>query len=324
MSNPGSRYRENNPLHHTKSGFRNINLKSDPARLADYLSFFFRRFMESLKASPPPVPVIINGEPLHNQQHTVTWIGHSTLLVKMNGVYFLTDPHFSERASPFRFAGPKRYTPPARNCQSLPAIDFVLISHNHYDHLDKATVNVLAEQGARFFVPLKVKAWFEKLGIQNVIELDWWDVIQYRDFTITSVPAQHFSGRSLWDRNRTLWAGWVVSSPEKRFYFAGDSGFFNGFREIGERLGPLDLAALPIGAYQPRTIMQPVHLDPDEAIHAFLELRARRFVGIHWGTFVLSDEPPSEPQQRVMAAAAARHLDERTIWILKPGETQAW
>ncbi len=309
--------------HHTSHGFRNLNSVSDPAGLREHLAFFSRRFKDSFKEAPPPLPIILNGELLHNQ-HTICWIGHSTLLVKMNGVYFLTDPHFSERASPFRFAGPKRYTPVSIKLNSLPAIDFVLISHNHYDHLDKATVKVLAETGARFFVPLKVKAWFEKRGIKNVTELDWWEVIKHRDFTITSVPAQHFSGRSLWDRNRTLWAGWVVSSPEKRFYFAGDSGYFNGFREIGERLGPFDLAVLPIGAYQPRTIMQPVHLDPDEAIHAFLELRARRFVGIHWGTFVLSDEPPAEPPQRVMAAAAARHLDEQAIWVLKPGESRAW
>jgi L-ascorbate metabolism protein UlaG (beta-lactamase superfamily) len=314
---------QNQPPHHTLNGFRNVNADFDPAGLRDYLLFFFRRLRSSFKQAPTSLPIIPNNELLHNQ-HTICWIGHSTLLVKINGVYFLTDPHFSQRASPFLFAGPKRYTPPARNRQSLPAIDFVLISHNHFDHLDKATVNVLAEKGARFFVPLKVKAWFEKRGIQNVTELDWWDEIKYRGFTVTCVPAQHFSGRSLRDRNRTLWAGWVVSSPEKRFYFAGDSGYFNGFQEIGERLGPFDLAALPIGAYQPRSIMQPVHLDPDEAVQAFLHLRARRLVGIHWGTFVLSDEPPFEPPQRVLAAAAAHQLDEQAIWILKPGESRAW
>ena len=260
-----------------------------------------------------------------SRQATVTWIGHSTLLVSLDGVNFLTDPNWGSRSGPFGgLVGVGRYTPPAVAFDDLPRIDFVLISHDHYDHLDEPTVRHLAEVfNPRFIVPLGIKKWLEDRDIRNVVELNWGESVKIGDVTVVCTPAQHGSGRTLVDQGRRLWASWAVLGS-RRFYFAGDTGYYRHFKDIGEALGPFDLAALPIGSYTPRALAKPVHISPEEALQAWQDLRAAKFLGIHWGTFGLAREPYDEPPRRIAEEVARRHLDADSVWILKPGATTAW
>ena len=257
---------------------------------------------------------------MHNP--SVTWIGHSTMLVRMDGVTFLTDPIFSERASPVAFAGPQRRVPPGVPLSELPPIDFVLISHDHYDHADVASIAALAQRGARFIVPLGLGDLVRDAG-GTASELDWWESVDVGAVQVHCVPSQHFSGRSALNSNDRLWSGWVVAGPTRRFYHAGDTGYFDGFKEIGARLGPIDLAAVPIGAYDPPAIMQFVHLNPEEAVQAALDLRATRVVAMHYGTFDLTDEPLDEPPRR-FHAAAQQSFGKRRAWTLNVGESRSW
>jgi N-acyl-phosphatidylethanolamine-hydrolysing phospholipase D len=253
----------------------------------------------------------------------ITWIGHATFLVRMDGVSFLTDPIFSDRASPVSFAGPERLVAPGVPLDALPALDFVTLSHDHYDHADLTSIAALAARGVPFFVPLGLGELVRQAG-GTATELDWWQSVDFHGVSIHCVPAQHFSGRSLTDGNQRLWAGWVIAGPTRRFYHAGDTGYFDGFRAIGARLGPIDLAALPIGAYAPAPIMHFVHMNPEEAIQAAIDLRATTAVGMHYGTFDLTDEPPDEPPRRFQAEATRRALEPVVAWTLNVGETRAW
>jgi N-acyl-phosphatidylethanolamine-hydrolysing phospholipase D len=256
---------------------------------------------------------------------TVTWVGHSTLLVQLDGVNFLTDPTWSLRLGPWSgTVGVRRFTPPGIAFGDLPPIDFVLISHDHYDHLDEATVRRLARAfNPRFVVPLGIKTWLADRGITNVSELDWSESITVKGLTIVCAPAQHGSGRALVDNGPRLWASWVVVGS-KRFYFGGDTGYSPHLAMIGEAFGPFDLAALPIGSYTPRAIARPVHMSPEEALQASRDLRSARFIGIHWGTFELAREAYDEPPRRIAAEVARLELDPRSIWLPKPGETLGW
>ena len=256
---------------------------------------------------------------------TVTWIGHSTLLVQLDGVNFLTDPTWARRSGPFDgLVGVRRFTPPLMRLEDLPRIDFVLISHDHYDHLDEPTVRRLAEVfNPTFLVPLGIKAWLADRGITNAIELSWGQSVKVKGVTIVCSPAQHGSGRTIVDQGRRLWASWAVLGSQ-RFYFAGDTGYYSHFKEIGDALGPFDLAALPIGSYTPREIARPAHISPEEALQAWTDLRAARFIGIHWGTFMLAREPHDEPPRRIAAEISRRGLDPAAVWISKPGETIPW
>jgi len=255
---------------------------------------------------------------------TVTWIGHATLLVQMDHVTFLTDPIWSERASPVDFAGPKRAQPPGLALDALPPIDFVLVSHDHYDHLDVETLGALAKRDptTRFVVPLENTPTLAEAGVTNVVELDWNQSVEIDGVRIVCLPAQHWSGRSLTDRRQTLWASWAVLGPERSFYFGGDTGYFAGFAGIGATHGPFDLAALPIGAYAPAEMMHYWHMTPEEALQAGRDLRAERFLPIHYGTFDLSDEPPDEPPRRFRAAADAAEMDPESLYVLRVGETR--
>jgi N-acyl-phosphatidylethanolamine-hydrolysing phospholipase D len=254
---------------------------------------------------------------------SVTWIGHATFLMRMDGVTFLTDPMFSERASPVGFAGPKRLNPPGVPLDALPPIDFVVLSHDHYDHTDLPSLAALAKRGTRFVVGLGMGDLIREIGGEP-IELDWWQSTEIGSVRVHCVPAQHFSGRSLGGGDQRLWAGWVVVGSSRRFYHAGDTGYFDGFRTIGERLGPIDLAAMPIGAYDPAPIMRFVHVNPEEAVRAALDVRARRVIGMHWGTFDLTDEPLDEPPRRFHAAAAAAGYQPDQAWTFAVGETRRW
>ena len=256
---------------------------------------------------------------------SITWVGHATLLVQMNGINILTDPQWSERASPVSWAGPRRLSPPGLAFEGLPRIDVVLISHDHYDHLDLDTVKRLAAaHDPLFLVPLGLKAWFAENGITRVEEMDWWQEREYRGLKYVCLPAQHFSQRTLTDANQRLWASWSVLSAQRRFYFSGDTGYFTFFKEIGQRLGPFDVAALAIGAYEPPEMMRFVHLTPEQAVQAFVDLNARALLGIHWGTFDLAEEPLDEPPQRMLAEVRRRKIDASRAWIFKIGEARPW
>jgi len=253
----------------------------------------------------------------------LTWIGHASFLVRMDGATFLTDPMFSRRASPLSFAGPRRLVPPGVAIDALPKVDFALVSHDHYDHLDLPSVRALARRGVRFVVPSGVGEIVRRAG-GEVAELEWWGRQDLGPVTVHCVPSRHFSGRSLLDRNRRLWAGFVVEGPSRRFYHAGDTASFDGFAEIGRRLGPIDLAAMPIGAYLPRRMMAPVHVTPEEALQGALAARASRIAAMHWGTFDLADEPLDEPPRRFRAEAQRLGLGDDQAWILGVGETRSW
>lgn len=255
---------------------------------------------------------------------TVTWIGHATLLVQVEHVTFLTDPTWSNRPSPVPLIGPKRYVKPGLKMENLPPIDFVVISHNHYDHLDLPTLRALAQLNpeVEFFVPVGNGDLLRQQGLKHVTELDWGQSTNYKGATIHCLPSQHWSKRSLRDTQKALWSSWAVTGDQRRFYFAGDTGYFPGFKAIGQRLGPFDLVAVPIGAYEPRAMMRESHMNPEEAVDAAQDLGASRAVAIHFGTFDLSDEPLAEPPLRFKNAASSQALGEDNAWVLNIGETR--
>ena len=318
------------PAHHREHGFANTNPAYQRPGFWTRTTFFAARVWSSTFAPRSvDLPRVANdGAALraNRREATVTWVGHATLLIQLDGVNVLTDPHWSGRASPVGFSGPRRVTPPGLRFEDLPPIHIVLISHDHYDHLDAATVQRLAAaHRPRFYVPLGLKAWFAELDITDVVELDWWGSREDRGLTLTCVPAQHFSSRSFLDLNRRLWAGWVVGGGGRRAFFGGDTGYYDAyFKEIGARLGPFDLAAVSIGAYQPAAIMRFTHTTPEESLQLFADIRGRRLVAMHWGTFDLADEPLAEPPERLLAEARRLGLDLEAIWILKHGETRNW
>jgi N-acyl-phosphatidylethanolamine-hydrolysing phospholipase D len=287
------------------------------------LPFFARRMWASLSPRSGAAARIPYDHSAMIRDPSVTWIGHSTFLVRMDGVTFLTDPMFSHRASPFSFMGPRRMVAPGVPLDELPAIDFVLQSHDHYDHLDRRTVEYLVRRGVPFLGPLGLGEWIRSLGGQ-ASELDWWQDTELQGLRIHCVPARHFSARTLRDRQRRLWCGWVVTGPTRKFYFAGDTGYASHFTEIGDRLGPFDLAALPIGAYVPAEIMHDVHVTPEEALRIAQDVKAQRVVAMHFGTFDLTDEPVDEPPKRFRAEAERLGWGEDRAWIMKIGETRAW
>ena len=257
---------------------------------------------------------------------SVTWVGHATVLLRVGGRSVLTDPHFSERASPVSFAGPKRVVAPVPALSELPHIHVVVISHNHYDHLDQESVRTLAEQpggSPRFYVPLGLKDWFARRGITDVVEMDWWESANFAGLTIDFVPVQHWSKRTLSDENQSLWGGWVIRHPELSFFFAGDTGYSKDFADIGAKFGGFDVAAIPIGAYAPRWFMQIMHLDPAEAVQVHRDVKARQSLAIHWGTFAnLTDESLYEPPIKLAEAREKAGLADEDFFVLRHGETR--
>jgi N-acyl-phosphatidylethanolamine-hydrolysing phospholipase D len=328
-ASPGTELVPGQPAHHVLGGFRNLDPAFTRASGWTRWTFIIRRSWQSITAPRLfDAPRVANdGASLRSVPPTpsITWIGHATLLVQVAGLSVLTDPQWSARAGPTSWIGSKRLTPPGLAFEALPRIDVVVISHDHYDHLDLPTVKRLAAaHDPIFLVPLGLKAWFADNGMTHVEELDWWQERQYRGVRFVCVPAQHFSQRSLWDGNRRLWASWVIGGEDRRLYFGGDTGYFAGFKEAGRRLGPFDMAALAIGAYMPPEIMKKVHTTPEEAVAAFVDLDARVMLGIHWGTFDLAEEPLDEPPVRMLAEIRRRDIDPSRAWILKIGETRAW
>jgi len=250
----------------------------------------------------------------------VTFVNHATVLLQTEGLNLLTDPVWSRRVSPVSFTGPQRHRAPGIRFEDLPPIDAILLSHNHYDHLDMPTLRRLAtEHDPAVFCPLGVAPLVRRCGLREVQELDWWQTSMWRDRGIHCVPAQHFSARTPFDRNRTLWCGWVLEAERGNLYFAGDTGFGNFFEEIGGRFAPIRLALLPIGAYEPEWFMGPVHMTPEQAVEARALAGAAMAVGIHFGTFSLADDGEADPPARLRSALAGRDDRER-FWILREGE----
>lgn len=252
------------------------------------------------------------------------WLGHATVLLRLGSLHLLTDPHLGRRASPLPFLGPKRQVPAPVKPGQLPRVDVVLISHNHYDHLDDWSIRALlrANPGLICYAPLSLGPWLRRRGVRHIHELDWWQKQDHQDLEIHCVPAQHWSARGLFDRNRTLWCGWVVKTKGFNFYFSGDTGYTPRLQQISARLGAPDLAAMPIGAYAPRWFMCPQHVDPPEAVQLHRELGVRRSLAIHWGTFELADDSLDEPVELLERAMAQNGLGTDDFWILRQGESR--
>lgn len=254
----------------------------------------------------------------------ITFVNHATFLIQTDGLNILTDPIWSERASPFQWIGPKRMRPPGIRFEDLPHIDLVLISHNHYDHLDINTVLNLNETYEPLFIlPLGVSNFLKENGIYNTVELDWWQQYEVdHELKISSVPAQHFSGRGLTDRDKTLWCGYVVQLPKGNFYYAGDTGYDGFFTEIGKRFAPIHTALIPIGAFRPRWFMRPIHVDPEEAVLIHKDIQAKTSIGMHFGTFPLADDGMNEPVELLAEARAKHSIAEDEFQVLREGETR--
>jgi L-ascorbate metabolism protein UlaG (beta-lactamase superfamily) len=259
-------------------------------------------------ASALPVDALTRGQLDSAPDRSLYRLGHSTMLLKLRGQFWLTDPVFAERASPFRRVGPKRFHAPPIALADLPPLRGVILSHDHYDHLDRETVLALARTTRVFLTPLGVGDRLIAWGIDasKVRQFDWWQDVEIDGLLFTATPAQHFSGRSLFDGNSTLWASWVIVDDGLRVFFSGDTGYFDGFRTIGERLGPFDVTLLETGAYDAQWPY--VHMQPDETVQAHLDLRGRWLAPVHNGTFDLAMHRWQEPFERVMGLAAARGI----------------
>ncbi|KAL2610392.1 hypothetical protein R1flu_028965 [Riccia fluitans] len=289
-----------------------------------------------------------------------TWVGHATFLVQFDGLNVLTDPVWSDRCSPSQLFGPKRFVPVPFPLKDLPPVHAVIISHNHYDHLDERTVKELGNKPL-YLVPLGIKDWLTGQGITNVVELDWWqehrvsfpDGEKERSLRAICTPCQHFSGRGLLDRNKTLWGSWVLEGETKKVYFAGDTGFCTvpkecthpgglpsveadpsavltnlpvcpAFEEIGKRFGPIDTSFIPIGAYSPRFFMSSVHCSPEDAVGIHLAVGSKQSIAMHWGTFALTDEPILEPPLRLLKELERLKIDPSKFITMKHGETKTF
>lgn len=317
--------------------FSNPHVKEVKRGLWDFFLWKIGYYHDAIATRKPPLdfsyPSML--PELDEKKPQVTWVGHSTFLVQFEGISILTDPIWSEKCSPVKFAGPRRRHDPPFSLRDIGPIDFVLISHNHYDHLDKKSVLALTElsPGITWIVPIGVKRWFAKLKIENVYELSWWEKISFQKerskVTVAACPAQHFSGRGLFDSNRTFWNGYVVSLEGKEnyrsFYFTGDTGYnCHDFKEIGQRWPRLDLSLIPIGTYSPREFMKAVHICPDEAVQIHQDVGSRFSIGMHWKTFHLSDEALDLPPYDLFLAMKKAELPPEEFIAIDPGVRVNW
>lgn len=304
------------------------------ALLWDYLVEQF--FGDQRREPPSAIPVLAIPTALLAARPAAglraIWLGHSSVYIELDGVRLLLDPVFSERASPFESMGPKRFHPTPFALGDLPKIDAVLISHDHYDHLDMATVQYLAARGTTFYVPLGVGAHLDEWQVppSQIIELDWGQSAKLQGLSIVSTPTRHYSGRELFDYQATLWSSWSVIGPENRFYYSGDTGFSDHFAKTGSRYGPFDLSIIKIGAYGPGASWIDVHMTPEHAIDAHLALKARRMLPVHWATFNLAFHDWDEPIKRALAAAQDKNVDLATprlgevVSAAGPNRTGRW
>jgi N-acyl-phosphatidylethanolamine-hydrolysing phospholipase D len=317
--------------------FSNPHVKEVKRRLWDFLLWKVGYYHDAIALRKPPedfsYPFTL--AKVDNDKPKVVWIGHSTFLVEFEDVAILTDPIWSKKCSPVSFAGPIRRHEPPISLSDIPSMDFVLISHNHYDHLDKKSVLELAIRfpGITWIVPLGVKRWFARLKIENVYELAWWEKITFQKekskVTVAACPSQHFSGRGLFDTDRTFWNGYVVTMEGKdsfkSFYFTGDTGYnCHDFKEIGQRWPRLDLSLIPIGTYSPREFMKAVHICPDEAVQIHQDVGSLFSIGMHWKTFHLSDEALDLPPYDLYLAMQKAELPFQQFIAIDPGVMVNW
>ncbi len=344
-----NRYFNPHKKHHRPDGFQNT-----------YQSFAGKRWHEIMRwrwqawrAGHPrpisePIGVVApdlsfiqaNAAAGKDMQVAMTWIGHITVLAQMGGLNILTDPVFSDRCFPVQWAGPKRQTPPGLTLEQLPPIDVVLLSHNHYDHMDEASLLALSKQASGcplFITPLGHQHWFARRGIHRVIELDWWDThvleatARSARIPVTLTPAQHWSARTATDALRSLWGGFAVLSPDCHLFFAGDTAYSKDFVDIRRHFareqtpelgGGFDIALLPIGAYEPRWFMKDQHVNPAESVQIFKDIGCKQAMAVHWGTFQLTDEALDEPPRALASARQAAGLTEAEFFTLAIGQTQ--
>ena len=339
MTNPTDPSTRSTPPHHRPGGgFQNPWPGARAHGALDVARWMAERWRHPRPASPPASALphaasAFNAPRAAADAVSVTWVGHSTFLVQIGGLNVLTDPMWSERASPIPWAGPRRLVRAAVPIDALPPIDLVLLSHNHYDHLDVPTLRSLARRHpeALWLAPLGLSDFVRRHGVRLARELDWWERTTIGAAAVGCAPAQHFSARGLGDRGATLWCGWTVAAGGRTLYFAGDTAYHPDFGKIGAGFGPFDVALLPIGAYEPRWFMRTVHMNAEEAVQAFADLSgahpthdARRvMVGGHWGTFRLTDEAVEEPPVRAREAWTTAGLPPDDLWVLAHGETRA-
>lgn len=259
---------------------------------------------------------------VNDGRYRITFINHATFLIQVNGHNILTDPVWSFRASPYQWIGPKRKRPPGVDFDELPHIDTVLLSHNHYDHLDIETVKKLKERyNPQFVVPLGVERYLHSQGIDETIRMDWWDKYGLgNDMILTAVPARHFSGRGLFDRNKTLWCGYVIENPSGNIYFAGDTGYGDFLTEIGQKFS-IETSILPIGAYKPRWFMEAIHMSPEEAVKAHINLNTTQSIAMHFGTFPMADDGMYEPLEDLQKARRKYKVSANNFLSLQHGES---
>ncbi|XP_005099390.1 N-acyl-phosphatidylethanolamine-hydrolyzing phospholipase D [Aplysia californica] len=273
---------------------------------------------------------VFNSSPETGIRHL--WIGHASSLLQFDGITVLTDPIFSERCSPTQWFGTKRFRPVPCTVEELPRVDCVVISHNHYDHLDYGTVSALNAKfgvGLQWFVPMGLKQWMSQSGCQNVVELSWWEEHVYPgpdgDVRFVCTPSQHWSKRTAIDDNKTLWASWCILGHKHKFHFVGDSGYCEAFKQIGKRYGPFHLSTIPIGAYCPRDFLSPQHVDPEHAVDIHVDLQSQTSIGIHWGTFkMLSCEHYLEPREKVKEELEKRGLSPTAFVTVSHGKIQVF
>lgn len=316
-------------------GFRNP--PNPQARPSQDSWTIWRRFLTQAKSGTVPVdPIPVRRldraalDALDPAAVHLIRLGHSSHLLKLRGRYWLIDPVFGERASPFSFAGPKRFHPSPIALDQLPPIEGLILSHDHYDHLDVPTIEALRERVQRYFVPLGVGERLQDMGVarERIEEFDWWQTQRFGEVVVTATPAQHFSGRTLTDRNRTLWASWVIESGGARVFYSGDSGYFGGFRQIGERFRGFDIALMENGAYD--SYWPSVHMSPEETVQAFTDLRAKLLYLVHNSTFDLAFHPWKEPLERVATLAEQKGLPLATpeigevLTLGRPRENRRW
>ena len=309
--------------HFDGSRFFNPNNRECNSLWAGTKMFFTIKYPE-WPTSIKNTPALDLNRSLGSDEVAVTFVNHATVLVQTKNFNFLTDPVWSERVSPVTWAGPRRYREPGLKIEELPKIDFVVISHNHYDHMDIATLKKLNDIfHPQFYVPLGNKSFLEGNEISNVQEMDWWQSIQFNpDVKISLAPADHFSGRGLLDRNKTLWGSFVISYGNHLIYFGGDTAYSPHFKAIREHYGRADLAFLPIGAYDPRWFMKVVHMNPEEAVQAHIDLGAKQSIGIHFGTFRLTAEKFEQPVSDLGDALKLKKVPTANFVTLDEGRTQ--